>query len=391
MSKVDFADDRLGGLPNRLLASDPLAAPIKVARVVACLAMVLGVAFVVVPAPVVAQASPAIANRDHGYPYPNASDCDETDQNGSGCVADKWRFFEGQCTSWVAYRLNQLNFKAEKDFHNYYKVHWGNASNWGPAARSVGITVDDSPRKGDVAWWGAKFHVAYVEEVYADGSVLISEMNYDYHNAFRMTTLRRGVGWPDGFIHIKDVQSAPSDRDGDGVPDAEDKCPDVPGSASTSGCPDRDGDGTPDAQDACPDEAGPRSNSGCPEKAGGQAAVHANHLFLFATGSDGKMYYTWRDRAAWKWKDDWAVRSTLPAGVRLVGSPVTAIESDHLFLFATGSDGKMYYTYRDRAASKWSETWAVRSVAPTGVKLVGQPSAIVSNDQNLWMALGGVT
>ena len=44
-----------------------------------------------------------------------------------------------------------------------------------------------------------------MEEVYADGSVLISEMNYDYHNAFRTTTLRRGVRWPDGFIHVKDL------------------------------------------------------------------------------------------------------------------------------------------------------------------------------------------
>ena len=156
MSKVDFADDRRGGgggggLPDRLLASDPVAALIKAARVVACLALVLGVAFVVVPAPVVAQASPTIANRDHGYPYPNAPDCVEA--TGANCVADKWNFYQGQCTSWVAYRLNQLNFKAEKDFHNHYKVHWGDASNWGAAARSVGIAVDDSPRKGDVAWW----------------------------------------------------------------------------------------------------------------------------------------------------------------------------------------------------------------------------------------------
>jgi len=45
-----------------------------------------------------------------------------------------------------------------------------------------------------------------------------------------------------------------SDRDGDGVRDEEDQCPDEPGPSSTNGCPDRDSDGVRDADDACPDE-----------------------------------------------------------------------------------------------------------------------------------------
>jgi outer membrane protein OmpA-like peptidoglycan-associated protein len=64
------------------------------------------------------------------------------------------------------------------------------------------------------------------------------------------------------------------DRDGDGIPDDVDACPDVRGIATgdprTNGCPraDRDGDGVFDEEDACPDEAGvatrdPRTN-GCP-------------------------------------------------------------------------------------------------------------------------------
>jgi outer membrane protein OmpA-like peptidoglycan-associated protein len=63
------------------------------------------------------------------------------------------------------------------------------------------------------------------------------------------------------------------DRDGDGIPDAEDACPDVAGVRdpipSLNGCPrDRDNDGIPDVEDACPDQIGPRSNdprkNGCP-------------------------------------------------------------------------------------------------------------------------------
>lgn len=64
------------------------------------------------------------------------------------------------------------------------------------------------------------------------------------------------------------------DRDGDGVPDDVDQCPDLPedrdGIQDDDGCPedDADGDGIPDDQDACPLAPGPASNDpkrdGCP-------------------------------------------------------------------------------------------------------------------------------
>ncbi|MEO7264498.1 MAG: OmpA family protein, partial [Ferruginibacter sp.] len=54
------------------------------------------------------------------------------------------------------------------------------------------------------------------------------------------------------------------DRDGDGVPDADDRCPDTPGLASLQGCPDRDGDGIADIDDKCPDVAGIAKYQGCP-------------------------------------------------------------------------------------------------------------------------------
>jgi outer membrane protein OmpA-like peptidoglycan-associated protein len=60
------------------------------------------------------------------------------------------------------------------------------------------------------------------------------------------------------------VVEAPKDRDGDGVIDTEDKCPDVPGLASLQGCPDKDGDGITDAEDQCPTVAGLVKYHGCP-------------------------------------------------------------------------------------------------------------------------------
>jgi outer membrane protein OmpA-like peptidoglycan-associated protein/opacity protein-like surface antigen len=66
------------------------------------------------------------------------------------------------------------------------------------------------------------------------------------------------------------------DRDGDGIPDKHDKCPDqaetVDGKNDTDGCPeilDRDKDGIPDKQDVCPDHPETRNGfldeDGCPE------------------------------------------------------------------------------------------------------------------------------
>jgi OOP family OmpA-OmpF porin len=62
----------------------------------------------------------------------------------------------------------------------------------------------------------------------------------------------------------KAPEEAP-DRDGDGVPDAYDACPDKAGPWGFSGCPDTDGDGIPDHIDQCPDVFGSWKYQGCPE------------------------------------------------------------------------------------------------------------------------------
>ncbi len=56
------------------------------------------------------------------------------------------------------------------------------------------------------------------------------------------------------------------DTDGDGIADPNDECPDVAGIAALNGCPDSDGDGVKDSMDKCPNEAGPAENDGCPYK-----------------------------------------------------------------------------------------------------------------------------
>jgi hypothetical protein len=76
---------------------------------------------------------------------------------------------------------------------------------------------------------------------------------------------------PAGYRGALDPDGCPAaDRDGDGVPDHRDFCPDNPedldGWEDEDGCPDPDddGDGVPDDDDACPREPGPPEARGCP-------------------------------------------------------------------------------------------------------------------------------
>ncbi|MBS1917263.1 MAG: OmpA family protein [Bacteroidetes bacterium] len=60
------------------------------------------------------------------------------------------------------------------------------------------------------------------------------------------------------------IVEPPKDRDGDGIVDSLDACPDVAGLLQFHGCPDTDGDGIPDKDDKCPNVAGVARYNGCP-------------------------------------------------------------------------------------------------------------------------------
>ena len=141
---------------------------------------------------------PMAADRYYGYPYSNPPACTD----GGACIADKLDFYRGQCVSWVAYRLSELNGIAFTDYFGG-KGRWGDAAGWGKHAAKLGIAVNSTPAVGSVAWYSSD-HVAYVERVNSPTSVVISEMNYDADNGFRVRTITTASGWPTDFIHIAD-------------------------------------------------------------------------------------------------------------------------------------------------------------------------------------------
>lgn len=81
----------------------------------------------------------------------------------------------GQCTQWAWYKRELIGSPVPSN--------WGNASSWASRAAAQGYTVlRGQPVAGAVfqsggGWYG---HVGYVEAVNADGSIVASEMNYNY-------------------------------------------------------------------------------------------------------------------------------------------------------------------------------------------------------------------
>lgn len=107
--------------------------------------------------------------------------------SGVGAVGDHFPY--GQCTWYVASRR---------------PIPWnGNAGDWFAAAQSLGWPTGQMPQPGAImvtweSWYG---HVAYVEKVNADGSWVVSEMNYAGWGVVDQRTIKPGQLPLIGFIY----------------------------------------------------------------------------------------------------------------------------------------------------------------------------------------------
>lgn len=124
-----------------------------------------------------------------------------------------WRATAGHnCTNYVAYRLTHNGRMTS------IREGTGSAWKWGVTARTQGVPVAQLPKLGDVAWWNATTnvgagtggHVAYVERVYSNGSIRVSEDNYG--GTFDWRKLTKGTAWPTGFIRYPKSDGSPVGR-----------------------------------------------------------------------------------------------------------------------------------------------------------------------------------
>ena len=150
------------------------------------------------------------------YPFGNqAFPCDS--------VIDLWGFYKGQCTSYVAWRMNRDMGAVNSPWWftnsitgagtpgpnctNVPGARLSNACYW--AARledALGATVNTTPAVGSIAHWSGQGtgalrygHIGYVECVNADGTVLVSEYNFANPCGFGI----RDNVWADRYIHLR--------------------------------------------------------------------------------------------------------------------------------------------------------------------------------------------
>lgn len=99
---------------------------------------------------------------------------------------DRWSFDTRECTSFVAWRINNDAKIAFSD--SYGGVEWGDARNWANAARQVGVPVNTTPTVGSVAMFppgvdGAD-KVGHVAWVLAIGKGKVTVEDYNYADAY---------------------------------------------------------------------------------------------------------------------------------------------------------------------------------------------------------------
>jgi len=102
------------------------------------------------------------------------------DNAAQDSVIDPWGMYNRECVSYAAWKVKQTYG---------YMPYWGgsgNANQWPGDARGAGIATGSTPQANSVAIWnvGAFGHAMWVEAVNSDGSIYVSQYNYDYNGHY---------------------------------------------------------------------------------------------------------------------------------------------------------------------------------------------------------------
>ncbi len=171
------------------------------------------------------------------YPYTDAPNSPCITNNNNTCSADCWGFCRYNCTSWAAWCVNKAMGNTTTNgpflFSNSsvlgHATTLGNAIYWKDVLTNlsgVGITADQTPATGAIAWWGdhsgdpdggggigVQGHVAFVPCV-SGNTVTISEFNFAPACYYNLRTVdaslpfQTGNRKPDYYIHINGLGSA---------------------------------------------------------------------------------------------------------------------------------------------------------------------------------------
>lgn len=113
-------------------------------------------------------------------------------------LLDNWGMYNRECVSYTAWRV----YSSGRNMP--YWGGYGNANQWDDNARAAGIPVDSNPRAGDVAIKnaGTYGHAMYVEHVYDDGSIYISQYNQDYTGHYSEAYISASSVKANGLVFI---------------------------------------------------------------------------------------------------------------------------------------------------------------------------------------------
>ncbi|HVL05075.1 MAG TPA: CHAP domain-containing protein [Acidimicrobiales bacterium] len=178
-----------------------LPRPVMVWRGLICgvgvLAVVVALGRAVAPGAPPATVTHAVSAPAPAYPYQSTTRVGPwgfTTRHAGDYVA--WRFFE-----------RDVAFHATMSGPTGTSGRFGDPATWATNAAGIGFKVDTVPRAGAIAQWNAgeqgaagAGHVAYVERVGPDGSVVVAEFDWSVPKGYSQ---REGVRAP-RYIHIQD-------------------------------------------------------------------------------------------------------------------------------------------------------------------------------------------
>jgi len=172
---------------------------------IAALFFVVGAAKVPASPTTTAAVTPVVSAEPVSPPYPYAN----------SSRVGPWGFTTCHDTDYIAWRFfdRDVSFAKSMTGPNGKTVTFGDPGTWATSAAGVGFTVDGVARAGAIAQWQggedgatAAGHVAYVDRVNADGSVVLSEFDWTVKHGYsqRGEAGQAPVRAP-RYIHIKDL------------------------------------------------------------------------------------------------------------------------------------------------------------------------------------------